>query len=358
MTDGTVNVLIVDDSPVAQMHLRRILEDDPQTRVIGMVGDGQAGLDFVRKTRPDVLLMDIHMPGMDGFEATRRVMETVPVPIIICTSTADPRDVAVTFRVLEAGALACIEKPVGREHAEFERMASELRQAVRLMSEIKVVRRWAKPEPNRPASQPAPERKPAANTVRIVGIGTSTGGPLVLQTILSGLPKSFPVPILIVQHIASGFLPGMAEWLSQTTALPVHIAAYGVRPQPGHVYLAPDDFQMGLRSDGSILLTKEEGSNGLRPAVSYLFRSLIERCGPSAIGVLLTGMGKDGAEELKQMRDAGAITIAQDRETSVVHGMPGEAIQLGGAVHVLPAEKIASMLQSLVSNSSERNGTP
>jgi two-component system chemotaxis response regulator CheB len=154
-----------------------------------------------------------------------------------------------------------------------------------------------------------------------------------------------------VQHIAHGFLPGLAEWLNQTTALQIHIGADGVCPLPGHVYLAPDDCHMGISVSGCILLKKEESQNHLRPAVSYLFRSLADVFGPAAVGVLLTGMGSDGARELKLMKDRGAVTIAQDHETSVVHGMPGEAIRLGGATHVLPADQIGAELLALVTRS-------
>ena len=349
---STITVLVVDDSNVARMLLVHILESDPQIRVIGAVSDGQAAVDFVTQHAPDVILMDIHMPQMDGFEATRRIMETHPVPIVICTATANPREVATTFRVMEAGALACVEKPVGREHADFEQRAADLRQTVKLMSEVKVVRRWARA---RLASAPAPaahpvDVKPAPAKVTLIGIGASTGGPQVLQAILAALPKAFPVPILIVQHIAQGFLPGLAEWLNQTTGLQIQIGAYGVNPLPGHVYLAPDDFHMGVSRSGRILLTKEEPQNHLRPAVSYLFRSLADVCGPAAVGVLLTGMGKDGAGELKLMKDTGAVTIAQDRDSSVVHGMPGEAIGLDGATHVLPADEIADALVAVVNH--------
>jgi len=352
---STITVLVVDDSNVARMLLVHILESDPQIRVIGAVSDGQAAVDFVTQHAPDVILMDIHMPQMDGFEATRRIMETHPVPIVVCTATANPREVATTFRVMEAGALACVEKPVGREHADFEQRAADLRQTVKLMSEVKVVRRWARARlasALAPAAHPV-DVKPAPTKVTLIGIGTSTGGPQVLQAILAGLPKTFPVPILIVQHIAQGFLPGLAEWLNQTTGLQIQIGAYGVNPLPGHVYLAPDDFHMGVSRSGRILLTKEEPHNHLRPAVSYLFRSLADVCGPAAVGVLLTGMGKDGAGELKLMKDTGAVTIAQDRDSSVVHGMPGEAIRLGAATHVLPADKIAAGLVAVVAR---RNG--
>lgn len=275
-------------------------------------------------------------------------METKPVPIIICTGTMDPKEVVTTFRLMEAGAVACVEKPVNREHADFEELVTNLLQTVKLMSEVKVVRRWPR---SRQASLSAPlaaEVRSAPAGITLIGIGASTGGPPVLQTILSSMPKDLPAAILIVQHIARGFLAGLVEWLNQTTGLQVHVASHGTCPLPGHAYLAPDDFQMGLSSSGRILLTREEPENGLRPAVSYLFRSLAEICGRNALGTLLSGMGKDGAVELKLMKDKGAITIAQDRESSVVHGMPGEAIELGGATHVLAADNIADVLITLV----------
>ena len=364
MTERKINVLVAEDSRVTQTLLVHLLESDSRIRVVGTVADGQAALDFVLRDKPDVVLMDIHMPRMDGFEATRRIMETRPVPIVICSATFTAQDLHVTFRAMEAGAIACVEKPVGREHPDFDTIAAHLLQTVRLMSEVKVIRRSARarPRPTPPAAH-APDQEhreqqvQAEHTpaIRIVGIGASTGGPPVLQTILCGLPKDFPAPILIVQHIAPGFVRGMAEWLNDTTGLHVHIAAHGILPAPGHVYIAPDDFHMCVGS-GTIVLTREKPDNHLRPAVSVLFRSLAEIYGAGAVGVLLTGMGRDGAEQLKAMKDSGATTIAQDRETSVVHGMPGVAIELGAATHVLPAEKIADALIALVVDRNPERG--
>jgi two-component system chemotaxis response regulator CheB len=343
-----IKVLVVDDTAVTRMLLVHLLDSDPGIRVVGAVADGQAAVEFVQAEKPDVVLMDIHMPRLDGFEATRRIMETQPVPIVICSATTDPTEVATTFRLLEAGALACVAKPVSREHPDFEPLTANLLQTVRLMSEVKVVRRWARHR--NLSAVPRSDDSRSLASVRLIGIGTSTGGPPVLQTILSSLPKDFPVPLLIVQHIARGFLPGLIEWLDQTTGLRVHLAAHGVRPLAGHAYLAPDDFHLGIDTTGRMTLSREEPENGLRPAVSYLFRSLAQTCGPAAIGVLLTGMGKDGAAELKLLRDLGANTIAQDQASSIVHGMPGEAIALGAACHVLPPERIADVLVGLISN--------
>lgn len=350
MTPQKINVLVADDSKVIRMLLVHLLESDPQLNVTGAVEDGQAALDFVRERKPDVIVMDINMPNLDGFEATRRIMETDPVPIIICSATTDPREIVTSFRAMEAGAVACVEKPVGREDVHFEQLAAGLVESVKLMSEVKVVRRW--PRLRSTALLAKPDDK--ADGVPLIGVGASTGGPPVLQMILSQLPKTFPGAVLIVQHVARGFLPGLVEWLNQTTGWQVHVAAHGVIPLPGHAYLAPDDLHMGVTTGGRIILSNRELENGLRPAVSFLFRSLAESQGAQAIGVLLTGMGRDGAAELKLMRDHGAVTIAQDRESSVVHGMPGEAIALGAAAHVLPADKIAGALMAMVNRKYNR----
>jgi two-component system chemotaxis response regulator CheB len=345
-----ITILVVDDSAVARMHLVHILEADPEIRVMATVNDGEAALAFLKEHRPDVVLMDVNMPGPDGFEITRRIMETRPVPIVICSGTANPRDVAAAFRVIEAGAVACVEKPMGYERREFEQAASELRRTVKRISEAKILKNWtfARTAPDHPASSPPAHHRRPAHGISVVGIGASTGGPVALQKILGGLPKDFPAPILVVQHIGSGFVGGLAEWLNQTSSVQVCLGSHGTRPLPGYVYVAPDDFHMGLDALGSIELSRAEPENRVRPAVAYLFRTLARECGPAAIGVMLTGMGEDGAVELKQMRDEGASTIAQDSATSVVHGMPGVAIDLGGAMFVTPVGDIASKLIALV----------
>lgn len=342
-----VTVLVVDDSPSMRLMLNHVLELDSRIHVLATVNDGQAAIDFLEGdgVRPDVVLMDIHMPRIDGFETTRRIMETNPLPIVICTATADPQEMQVAFRSMEAGAVACVEKPVGYDDPAFDTTVQNLQQTVRLMSEVKVVRRWAKPRLAGVRSAMAAPSQPArSGAPRIVGIGASTGGPPVLQTILSALPRDFPAPVLVVQHIARGFLPGMVEWLNQTTGLQVRVAAHGAIATAGHVYIAPDDFHLGVSSAGRLILTRELPDNGLRPSVSTLFRALADNIGGSAVGVLLTGMGRDGADELKRLRDRGALTIAQDRESSVVHGMPGAAIEIGAAAQVLPADLIAAAL--------------
>ena len=346
-----VKVLIVEDSPVQQALLGHILSTDPEMRVIGTANNGVEAVDFVTRQRPDVITMDLNMPQMNGLDATRRIMETTPVPIVIVSANWDPQEVATTFRAMEAGALAGVEKPRGLGHKDFEATAQQLVQTIKLMSEVKVVRRWPRRQFEQPVQLLAPplsEMVQPTTAIKMVAIGASTGGPPVLQTLLSNLPKHFSVPVLIVQHIAAGFLPGLVEWLSQVTHFPIRIPAHGDLLLPGHAYLAPDDFHLGVERGPRAVLSQASPENNLRPAVSHLFRSVAETLGNQAVGVLLTGMGKDGAAELKMLRDKGAITIAQDKESSAVHGMPGEAVQLGAATLVLSPERIVEALVKLV----------
>lgn len=343
-----IKVLIVEDSPVVREFLVRILGADPAIEVIGTANDGEEALEAVAKKRPDVITMDVHMPRLDGLEATRRIMETHPTPIVIVSGSTDPRDVATTFRAIEAGAVAALHPPAGIGHPDHETTTRELVQTVKLMSEIKVVRRTlrAGSKPQLPLAAEAPRTQVEAR-VKLVAIGASTGGPPVLQTLLAALPADFPVPILIVQHMASGFTQGFVQWLAQTSSLPMHLAAHDELVRPGHVYVAPDEFQMRVERGGRIALTKDAPENGLRPSVSFLFRSVAEAYGRDAVAGLLTGMGRDGADELKLLRDLGAMTFAQDEESSVVHGMPGAAILLDAATLILPSAKIAAVLTNL-----------
>ena len=344
-----VDVLIADDSPVARDHLRFLLESDPDIRVKAVARDGGEAVELAQRHQPDVITMDVHMPRVDGIAATRQIMASCPTRILIVSASWSPGDTEKAFQAMQIGALAVVEKPRGIAHPNGQHAADELVRMVKLMAEVRVVGRRGPSFPAAPDLRSPRPQAAAPTTLHAVAIGASTGGPPALQTLLAGLPRPFPLPLLIVQHIAAGFLPGLVDWLTKATGLPVHIATGGDRPLPGHAYLAPDGVHMGLSSTGRILLSRTEPENGLRPAVSYLFRSVADRCGAGCMGVLLTGMGKDGAGELKLMCDRGAVTIAQDEETSVVHGMPGEAIRLGGATHVLPMEQIATTLADLVS---------
>ncbi len=347
-----IKILIVEDSPVVRDFLNYILSADPELEVVGTASDGIEACQAVPRLQPDVVTMDIHMPRMDGFEATRQIMETHPVPIVIISGAMQADEVATTFRALEAGALAFQPRPSGIGHADFEATAREFVKTVKLMAEVKVVRRWPAARKPKPAGAMAPaiDVKPAAQSIKLVAIGASTGGPLVIRTILQRLPPEFPAPLMIVQHMVPEFIPGFVEWLRHTVCLDVRVAANGEALQAAKVYVAPGGCQMGIGPGGKIVLTQDPAWNGHRPSVSYLFRAAAEIFSNEAIGVLLTGMGGDGAAELRLMREKGAVTVAQDELTSTVFGMPGEAIKLQAATYVLPPEQIAAAILKVVTD--------
>lgn len=353
MADSTnqrppIRVLVVEDSASVQEFLVYLFASDQDIQVIGTANNGEEALTAVKNKKPDVITMDIHMPKMDGYTATRTIMENYPTPIVIVTGSSSSKETATTISALEAGALAVIKRPAGIGHPDHAATARELIQTVKLMSEVKVVKRWAQQRIPAPEGiKPIMPEPRVHREVRLVAIGLSTGGPPVLQLLLSKLPKNFHVPIIIVQHIAQGFTEGFAQWLAESSGFPVSVATDGELMQPGHAYVAPNGFQTIVDSHGRIVLQNSSPENGHQPSVSCLFRSVATVFGPNAVGILLTGMGKDGAAELGLMKEKGAVTFAQDKESSLVHGMPGEAIALGAALYVLPPDKIAEVLTNL-----------
>jgi two-component system chemotaxis response regulator CheB len=345
-----INVLIVEDSPTVAEFLMQVLDTDPRIRVVGTAFDGREALEAAQRIKPDVIAMHVHMQKLNGFEATRRIMEMCPTPIVIYTGCSNTDEVRANFQAIEAGALAVVGRPNGMGHPAHKATAKEFVETVKSMSEVKVVRRW--PRVSRAQAPPHTGNvlgvPPKGSCVKLVAMGASTGGPLVIQTILRGLPRDFSVPVLIVQHIAPGFIHGFAEWLSDSSGFRVRVPTDGEHLHPGQAYVAPDDFHMGVRAGKCIYLTKDSRENGMRPSVSFLFRSVEKAFGAGAVGVLLTGMGQDGVDELKGLKDAGAVTIVQDEESCVVRGMPTQAIKTGAATFVLSPNGIANALKSIV----------
>jgi len=342
MNGNRIKVLVVEDSPIIQQLLVQLLTSDPRLEVVGTASSGAEAIQLLARTQPDVITMDVNMPKMDGFEATRRIMESSPVPVVIVSSVWKPDEVATRFGAVEAAAVAVVAKPGGPDHPQYSADAKRLLEAVVSMSEVRVVRRRSRSVVSRqPAATPVTTFRSEAS---IVAIGASTGGPTVLQTILAGIPEDFAAPLLIVQHISPGFVEGLAQWLMDSTGFPARVAEQRELAMPGQAYFAPDGHHLTIANDGRIVLTTAAPDNGLRPSVARLFLSVADAYGPRAAGVLLSGMGRDGADQLKLIRDRGGLTIVQDQESSLVFGMPAEAIKLNAAEHVLAPNGIAALL--------------
>ena len=348
MTPSTaeIRVLIAEDSPVARELLTSILQNSPNLQVVGVARNGVEAVRLAKRLKPDVITMDVHMPEMDGFEASRRIMSESPCPIVIISSITNKKEQNLSFNALQAGALSVLDKPTMYDPPE---VLDALANHVRLMSEVKVVRRWNRGSKAQTAAKETPAlQQNGKSAIEMVVVASSTGGPGILAEILGRLPENFGAPILIVQHITPGFGQGLARWLNQQTPLEVRLAKHADEPVAGQVLIAPDNHHMVVNNLGRITLNQDVPYHGLRPAADYLFTSVAKIYGSRAVGVVLSGMGSDGAEGLLAMHKVGAHTIAQDKETCVVFGMPAVAIEMGAAEQVLPMHQIGPALVALV----------
>ncbi len=346
-----LRVLITDDSPVARAVLRSILEREPGIEVVGVARNGWEAVQMTAQLHPDIITMDVRMPQMDGFQATQQIMAYHPTPILIVTASLAKQDVDFSFRMMEAGALDIFEKPAGDDPEALKARAHALVERVRLLSRVRVIthlrgrRRGVPPKPLTPV-EVAPTPVPAKSPERIVVIGASTGGPRALQRILSQLPEDFPAPIVVIQHMASGFTQGLAEWLGGETLLRVALAQDGEGLAAGRVYIAPDGRH--LIPNPRVIRLEDSPKTLPMPSVDVTMHAAARNFGRRAIGVLLTGMGSDGAHGLLAIRGAKGITIAQDQSSSTIFGMPRAAIELGAAQQVLPVAGIAPILLQTV----------
>jgi two-component system chemotaxis response regulator CheB len=343
-----IKVLIVDDSASVRTLFAEMFKREQDFEVVGCAEDGYSALRMVRDLKPDVVTMDVNLPDCDGFRVTRMIMEENPIPIVIVSAIYRASDAEIGFRLIDTGALAFHNKPALKDD-NFEEQMQEIIISARLMSEVKVVRRktrFSRTGIDSSVVQPEPPSQPGASPgiAKVVCIGASTGGPQAIKQILMALPQGFPVPILIVQHMSEGFTEGMVNWLKNNTGHDIRVAAHNEELKPGVVYFAPEGVHMEVSSKRRIVLTDAPNVNGIKPSASILFDSVARNIGRSAVGVLLTGMGKDGADGLLEIRRNGGYTIAQDKESSIVFGMPGEAVKIGGAVSVLPLDNIGGEL--------------
>lgn len=350
MGSRQISVLIVDDSAVACQLLTFILQQDPEINVLGSVSNGLEAIKFLENQAPDVILMDINMPKMNGFETTRHIMRNRPIPIIICSGEYKATDVDMSFKAIEAGALAILEKPKGPQDPNFTFTVKKYIEAIKTVSEVKLVTRLASAE--LPASDSAASTSSGLlyaklKNVEAVGIGASLGGPQALINLLANLHAPFPVPIFIVQHITAGFTEGLISWLGTASKIPLRQAENNQRARPNTVYFAPSETQMEVMPGGIIKLVPQTSNATSSPSVAHLFKSMAATYKDRSIGVILTGMGRDGVNELLLMKEAGAITVAQSENNCLMFGMPREAISIGAATQVLDLDKIPSFLNQV-----------
>lgn len=343
---GRVRVVVIDDSLVAREMLCQILGSDRDIEVVGTAKDGQAGVDMVAALKPDLVTMDIHMPRMDGLEATERIMAFHPTPILVVSSSVHGEGMGAAFDALSAGALEVVKKPEPADWAELERIGRDIIRRVKLLANVKVITHV---RGRRPAARVGAAGKAAlpAEGFAVVAIGSSTGGPSALATVLAALPADLPVPVLIAQHIADGFVPGLVSWLDGMARVRVKVAENGEQPEPGVAYMSPTGGNLEIAGRGSLRFVPPAADQLYIPSADRLFATAAESFGARAVGVILTGMGADGAAGLKALADAGGATIAQDEKTSVVYGMPKAAVEAGAAREVLPIERIGERIASL-----------
>jgi two-component system chemotaxis response regulator CheB len=319
-----------------------MLQSDADIRVAGVARDGQEAVAQAAQLRPDVITMDIRMPRMDGFQATKRIMQNTPTPIVVVSASVASEELKITFNAIRAGALTVVEKPSGPAGPAYETIRDQLVTTVKLMAGVKVVRRWATGMLR--SHTPVPHRTSADVRTAIVAIAASTGGPGALYQVLREIPSDFPVPILIVQHIARGFGQGMVDWLRGATRLRVETAQTGSLPQAGQVLVSPDDSHLGIGIDGRVTLRPRANEKELCPSANVLFGSVAQVFGQKALGVIMTGMGRDGVDGLARLKAAGGRVLAQDEKSCVVFGMPKEAINAGVVDKVVSLDQMATTI--------------
>ena len=366
-----VKILIVEDSPVATVVLKRIFASSAEMEVVGTATNGLEALELIPKLDPDVICTDLHMAKMNGLEFTREVMLNFPRPILVVSASVQKKDTANVFKLLEAGAVDVFPKPETGLQSDNDRLGKELINKVKILSGVKVFtlhrnrrnyqeqklqeidRKTIKITPlerltkaDAKPSSPLVTPSPLSSRIEVVAIGASTGGPQALQKILTELPANFPVPGLCVQHISQGFLEGLVSWLDSQSRVKVKIASVGELLQAGVIYFPPEGHHLEVNSNGRCVCPATAAVGGHRPSITVTLNSVARQYGSKAAGVLLTGMGRDGADGMLAIARAGGLTVAQNEATSVVFGMPKEAIALGAAQHILPVTAIAPLLIS------------
>lgn len=357
-----IRVLIVDDSSFLRRTLPSLLESDPDIKVIGTACDGQQGLDMAKRLRPDVITLDVLMPVMDGLTALKRIMSEVPTPVLMVSSLTT-RGSRQTVEALSLGAVDYLPKPSGPSSLDIDRIKKEFIHKIKTVASAKIPSR-VKPHIGSgkivSSYGPIVFDAPRSQNIRLVAIAASTGGPAALQVLLSGIPENFPAGMVIIQHIAKGFTSALAERLNNTVPLEIRVCEDFERIRPGSVLLAPTGRHLRVKHiEGGFYatLTVDPADTLYRPSADILFSSIAKECGAQTCAVIMTGMGRDGAHGIKEIKAAGGITMAQDETSSVIFGMPGAAIKTGGVDRIVPLNYLAQEIRRVVAPSTNQEET-
>jgi two-component system, chemotaxis family, protein-glutamate methylesterase/glutaminase len=344
-----VRVMVVEDSLVVRQLLVHIIASDPRLVVAAAVSSAEEALREIGRVQPDVVSMDIRLPGMDGLEATRQIMSEHPTPIVVIADSIEDSSLKISMNALRAGALTVVEKPVGLSSTNYAGIASTICTQLYIMSQVPVVRQrsFAPWREKTTSTEPRLDPEWSATRPSIMGIAASTGGPPALAKVLGALPDDFPIPILLVQHMGAPFMEGFASWLNGLMPLKVRLAQDQEIPAAGNVYVAPGDRHLLLSPAGTLKVSAEPPMGNQRPSATMLFQSIARSAGRRGLGVILTGMGEDGAQGLVEMRQAGGYGLAEDESTAVVYGMPAAAARMGGVNVSLPLDLIAPRILRL-----------
>ncbi|MBE9166804.1 chemotaxis-specific protein-glutamate methyltransferase CheB [Pleurocapsales cyanobacterium LEGE 06147] len=356
-----IKVLLVEDSPIALEILQRLLQSSPEISVVGTASNGKEALEMIPKVQPNIICTDLHMKGMNGLELTQQVMAKFPRPILVISNSVHQKDADNIFKLLQAGAIDVFPKPITGMPSDYEQVKQKLINKLKVLAGVSVFTRRL-PKSNNIAiareeksyldkvtsKSPLAVDIDVASSIKIITIGASTGGPQALHKIFSKLPSNFPLPIICVQHISEGFLQGFVNWLDLECQLKVKVALEGESPLPGIVYFGRESHHLELNSLNKFTYTTSNPIDGHCPSITVMFQAIAKYYGKRTAGILLTGMGKDGVTGMRAIADVGGLTIAQDEKTSVVFGMPKEAIAFGAVKHVLPVQEIAPLLLNIV----------
>jgi two-component system chemotaxis response regulator CheB len=352
-----IKVLIIDDSSIVHMLVGRVISEQDDMVVTGNAYNGKEGVDLVRELSPDVIIMDIGMPKMNGLEAIQEIMNEKPTPIIVF-SAASKNSVDVSFKAIELGAVELIEKPFSENSMDLKKnIEGKLIKSIRTFSDFKVIRRIKRKDISLPHDETLMQNNSDIKSINkihmtkenfpVIGIAASTGGPQTIKgliEIISG--KNINASIVIIQHMAEGFMNGFCEWLQEFSKLPVMIPKNGERIFPMKIYVAPGEYHLVFGDVQCFSYLDAPPIQGIRPSADIMLKSLAETFGSRAIGVILTGMGSDGTEGALKIKECDGYTIAQDEESSLIFGMPKSAIEAGGIDKILHVSKIPDFLEN------------